>query len=117
MYPGTHALTNPDRPALIMTAVGDVVTYAELEDRSRRAANWLFDAGLRSGDVVGVLSDNNSWFFDIYRATQPSGLHLMPINCPQSPSEDDYVENSGAAALFVDVVNSRRHQKSTTRKN
>lgn len=44
MYPGTHALTNPDRPALIMTAVGDVVTYAELEDRSRRAANWLFDA-------------------------------------------------------------------------
>lgn len=44
MYPGTHALTNPDRPALIMAAVGDVVTYAELEDRSRRAANWLFDA-------------------------------------------------------------------------
>lgn len=62
MYPGTHALTNPDRPALIMTAVGDVVTYAELEDRSRRAANWLFDAGLRSGDVVGVLSDNNFCF-------------------------------------------------------
>lgn len=62
MYPGTHALTNPDRPALIMTAVGDVVTYAELEDRSRRAANWLFDAGVRSGDVVGVLSDNNFWF-------------------------------------------------------
>lgn len=42
----------------------------------------------------------------------------MPINCSQSPSEVDYVlENSGAAALFVDVVNSRRHQKSTTRKN
>lgn len=118
MYPGTHALTNPGRPALIMTEVGDVVTYAELADRSRRAANWLFDAGLRPGDVVGVLSDNNSWFFDIYWATQPSGLHLMPINCPQSPSEVDYVlENSGAAVLFVDAVNSRRHQKSTTRKN
>lgn len=54
MYPGTHALTNPDRPALIMTATGEIVTYAELEDRSRRAANWLFDAGLRPGDVVGV---------------------------------------------------------------
>lgn len=62
MYPGTHALTNPDRPALTMTAVGDVVTYADLADRSRRAANWLIDAGLRSGDVVGVLSDNDCWF-------------------------------------------------------
>lgn len=62
MYPGTHALTSPDRPALTMTAVDDVVTYAELEDRSRRAANWLIDAGLRSGDVVGVLSDNDCWF-------------------------------------------------------
>lgn len=71
MYPGTHALTNPDRPALIMAAAGDVVTYAELEDRSRRAANWLFDAGLPSGDVVGVLSDNNSWFFDIYWPLSP----------------------------------------------
>ncbi|WP_426426337.1 AMP-binding protein [Bradyrhizobium genosp. A] len=37
-----------------MTATGEIVTYAELEDRSRRAANWLFDAGLRPGDVVGV---------------------------------------------------------------
>jgi fatty-acyl-CoA synthase len=102
MYPGTHALTNPDRPALIMTATSEIVTYAELEDRSRRAANWLFDAGLRSGDVVSVLSDNSSWIFDIYWATQRSGLYLMPINYWLSPSEVDYMlENSGAAALFV----------------
>lgn len=102
MYPGTHALTNPDRAALIMTATGEIVTYAELEDRSRRAANWLFDAGLRSGDVVAVLSDNSSWIFDIYWATQRSGLYLMPISCRLSSSEVDYMlENSGAAALFV----------------
>lgn len=37
MYPGAYALTNPDRSALIMTATGEIVTYAELEDRSRRA--------------------------------------------------------------------------------
>ncbi|MCP3463145.1 acyl-CoA synthetase [Bradyrhizobium sp. CCGUVB23] len=102
MYPGTHALTNPDRPALIMTATGEVVTYAELEDRSRRVANWLFDAGLRPGDVVGVLSDNSSWIFDIYWATQRSGLYLMPINYRLSSDEVDYMlANSGAAALFV----------------
>ncbi|OAF20149.1 acyl-CoA synthetase [Bradyrhizobium neotropicale] len=102
MYPGTHALAHPDRPALIMTATGEVVTYAELEDRSRRVANWLFDAGLRPGDVVGVLSDNSAWIFDIYWATQRSGLYLMPINYRLSPDEVDYMlSNSGAAALFV----------------
>lgn len=102
MYPDTHALTNPDRPALIMTATGETVTYAELEDRSRRTANWLFDAGLRPGDVVGVLSDNSSWIFDIYWGTHRSGLYLMPINYRLSPSEVDYMlENSSAAALFV----------------
>ncbi|MFB6421463.1 MULTISPECIES: acyl-CoA synthetase [Bradyrhizobium] len=102
MYPGTHALTNPDRPALIMTATGEVVTYGDLEDRSRRIANWLSDAGLRVGDVVGLLSDNSSWVFEIYWATQRSGLYLMPINYRLSASEVDYMlENSGAAALFV----------------
>ncbi|WP_027527763.1 acyl-CoA synthetase [Bradyrhizobium sp. Ec3.3] len=102
MYPGTYALTNPDRPALVMTATGEVVTYAELEDRSRRVANWLFDGGLRPGDVVGVLSDNSSWIFDIYWATQRSGLYLVPINYRLSPDEVDYMlANSGAAALFV----------------
>lgn len=102
MYPGTHALTNPDRPALIMTATGEVVTYAELENRSRQVANWLFDAGLRPSDVVGVISDNSSWIFDIYWATQRSGLYLMPINYRLSSDEVDYMlANSGAAALFV----------------
>ncbi|WP_342723569.1 acyl-CoA synthetase [Bradyrhizobium sp. B097] len=102
MYPGTHALTNPNRPALIMTATGEVVTYVALENRSRRIANWLFDAGLRVGDVVGLLSDNSSWIFEIYWATQRSGLYLMPINYRLSASEVDYMlENSGAAALFV----------------
>lgn len=93
---------NPDHPALIMTATGEVVTYAELENWSRPAANWLFDAGLRSGDVVVVLSDNSSWILDIYRATQRSGLYLMPTNCRLDHGEVDYMlGNSGAAALFV----------------
>lgn len=51
---GTHALTNSDRPALIMTATGEIVTSAELENRSRCSANWLFDAG-STQEVENVL--------------------------------------------------------------
>jgi long-chain acyl-CoA synthetase len=102
MYPGIHALTHPDRPAVIMTGSGETVTYAELADRSLRLANWLHDAGLRRGDVVGLLSDNNPRVFDVYWATQRSGLYLMSINYRLSAGEIDYMlDNSGAAALFV----------------
>ena len=54
MYPGIHALTaSLIVAAIIMTGSGETVTYAELADRSLRLANWLHDAGLRRGDVVG----------------------------------------------------------------
>ncbi len=102
MYPGHHARIRPNRPALIMTGSGEVVTYADLEDRSVRLANWLYDAGLRRGDVVALISDNSSHVFDVYWATQRSGLYLVPINYRLSPDEVDYMlENSGAAALIV----------------
>lgn len=45
MYLGSHALTNPDRPALIMTATGEIVTYAELENRLD---------GLQTGSLMPV---------------------------------------------------------------
>ena len=32
MYPGTHAATAPDRPAVIMAGVEATVTYAELDE-------------------------------------------------------------------------------------
>ena len=53
----------PDKPALVMAGSGRTLTYAELDERSLRLAHVLHDAGLRSGDVVALLS-----------ATTPRGL-------------------------------------------
>jgi fatty-acyl-CoA synthase len=39
MYPATHALLKPEKPAIVMAATGQQVTYAEVEDRSLRLAN------------------------------------------------------------------------------
>ncbi len=61
MYPGIHAQTTPDKPAVIMAGPrfdGTVVTYAELEDRSRRLAQLWWAAGLRPGDHVAILAEN-----------------------------------------------------------
>lgn len=60
--------------------IGEIVTYSELEEHSRRVANWLYDAGLRPGDTVALMSDNSPRMFDTYWASQRSGLYLVPIN-------------------------------------
>ncbi len=102
MYPGIHALTTPDKPALIMAATGRQVTYAALEDRSLRIANWLRSQGFKRGDVIALLSDNDARTFDVYWAAQRCGLYLTAINVHLKRDEVRYIlENSGARALFL----------------
>ena len=102
MYPGIHAATHPDRAAVIMTGSGQTVTYAQLEDRSLRLANWFRQAGLRKGDVIALMSDNDARVFEVYWAAQRSGLYLTSINYRLRPDEVEYIlQNSGARALLV----------------
>lgn len=102
MYPGRHVATHPDRPAVIMTGSGQVVTYAQLEGRSLRLANWFRAAGLRRGDVVALLSDNDVRVFDVYWAAQRAGLYLTSINYRLRTDEVEYIlQNSGARAIVV----------------
>lgn len=102
MYPGKHASTTPDKPAIVMAATGQQVTYAQLEERSLRLANWLRDRGFKRGDTVAVLSDNDPRIFDVYWAAQRAGLYFTAVNYRLKPEEVLYIlENSGARAIFV----------------
>ena len=51
--PGAHVDTRGDAPAVIMANSGEVVTYRELDERSKRVAQLLSAAGLRPGDHIG----------------------------------------------------------------
>jgi long-chain acyl-CoA synthetase len=102
MYPGVHAVTTPDKPALIMAGSGEVLTYRELDERSLRLANALRAAGLSKGDVVAVLSDNNLHAYEVYWAGVRSGLYVCAVNSHLQPDEVAYIVNdSGASALVV----------------
>jgi long-chain acyl-CoA synthetase len=102
MYPGKYAATDPGRVAAVLAETGEVLTYGELEDRSVRLAHVLHDAGLRPGDVLAVLTDNNLTAFEVYWAAMRSGLYLTAINHHLSPDEVAYIiEDSDAAALIV----------------
>ncbi|WP_395659299.1 acyl-CoA synthetase [Nocardioides sp.] len=102
MYPGTWAQQTPDKPALVMAGSGRTLTYRELDERSLRLAHVLQDAGLATGDVVALLSDNRPEAYEVYWAALRSGLYVTAVNHNLSADEVSYiVRDCGAKALVV----------------
>jgi fatty-acyl-CoA synthase len=110
MTPSWHAAHTPDAPAIIMASTGETVTYADLEDRSSRVAKALRTRGLRAGDHIAIVMENNRPFLEVAWAAQRSELYFTAINSHLRPSEVQYVlDDSGAVALvssaaMADVV-------------
>jgi fatty-acyl-CoA synthase len=102
VYPGTHAQTHPDRPAVIAAETGEVLTYRDLDDASMRLAQLLYQDGLRPGAHIAFLSTNRLEVFGIYWAALRSGLYVTAINHHLSPDEVAYiVGDCGAEVLIV----------------
>src|SRR5579859_7584931 len=102
MYPGTYAAQTPDRIAAVMAGTGETVSYGELERRSAQLARVLNQAGLRPGDVVALLTENNLRALEVYWAALRSGLYITAVNYRLKPDEVAYiVSDSDAAALVV----------------
>ncbi len=101
MYPGKHAQDHPDKAAVIMAASGEVITYQQLEDRSNRLAQRLWAAGLRPGDGVALLMENNPRYFEIFWAALRSGLYFTTINRYLTADEAAYIVNDAGAKAFI----------------
>ncbi|GAA2862084.1 acyl-CoA synthetase [Pseudonocardia halophobica] len=102
MYPGTYAAEAPQTVAALLADTGEVLTYGELEERSARLAHVLYDAGLRKGDTVALLTENNLRAFEVYWAALRSGLYITAVNHNLAPAEVAYIVNdSGATALIA----------------
>ncbi|GAA3396917.1 acyl-CoA synthetase [Cryptosporangium minutisporangium] len=102
MYPGAYVASTPDKPAVVMEDDSEILTYAQLEERSTRLANAFAAAGLRPGDVVALLCENSPRVFEVYWACLRSGLYLTAVNWHLAKPEVAYIlRNSDAAALVV----------------
>ncbi|WP_440712330.1 acyl-CoA synthetase [Gordonia sp. FQ] len=102
MYPGSHLPEFADKPALIRASTGETVTYAELMDSSTRIANHLRDLGLRPGDTIAIVSENDLRVLSAYWAAVRSGMYVTAINCHLTAGEVDVIlEDCGAGALFA----------------
>src|SRR3954471_22092871 len=90
------------KPAVVMYPTGTVVTFDELESRANRLAHYFRARGLREGDVVAILMENNEHLHAVMWAARRSGLYYAPINTHLTPAEAAYiVDNSGAKAVIA----------------
>jgi fatty-acyl-CoA synthase len=102
MYVGEYALKAPNRPAFVHAGSGATITYRELDERSRRLASLLRARGLRRGDHIALLMENNLRYMEVVWAAVRSGLYVTAINRYLTPDEAAYIVNdSGAEALVT----------------
>jgi long-chain acyl-CoA synthetase len=90
----------PDSPAV---RLGDqVLTYAELDERSARLAALLLEKGLQPGDRVGVMLPNVLEFPIAYYGVLRAGAVVVPMNVLLKRREIAfYLEDSGAKLLLA----------------
>jgi len=102
-------LPNPDKPAVIVAGSSATLTYQQLEERSLRLARHLFDSGLRRGDHVALITDNDPKAFEVYWAALRSGLYITAVNRHLAP-DDMRVAIHAAAPCPVETL---RHSNTT----
>jgi long-chain acyl-CoA synthetase len=101
MHPRIHAVSQPDALALIMAGSGETISYAALEVRANRGAHALRALDIQIGDTVAMACDNRPEFFDLFWATQRSGITLVPMSTRLKPDEIAYIANDSGAKLLL----------------
>jgi len=100
-YPGVHAVTQPDKPAIIMAGTGEVQTYRELDERSNQLAHLLRAQGLQRGDHVALFMENQIRYMEIVWACFRSGLYITAINSFLTAEEVAYIVDDCDAEVVI----------------
>ncbi len=107
MYPGTHAATTPDRPAVIMAATGQVITYGELDAAANRVAQLFRSHGLGVGDHVAFCLENHPRFYELAWGSAYAGLYYTAMSSRLTEEEAAYIVNDCGARAFITTAYKR----------
>ena len=89
------------KPAIIMYPSNTVISFDELEARANRLAHYFRSHGLKEGDAVAILMENNEHMHAVMWAARRCGLYYVPINTHLAAAEAAYIiDNSGAKAII-----------------
>jgi acyl-CoA synthetase (AMP-forming)/AMP-acid ligase II len=81
------AATRPDKTAIVMAGSGNRVTYGELNARPIQLARLLAARGLRRGDTVALLAENEARYLEVNWAAMRSRLYFTAVNWHRAPGE------------------------------
>jgi len=101
MHIRDFAKSAPDKPAYIMAGTGEVVTYRQLDQRTNQTAHYFRSLGLKAGDHIAFLMENNARFFEICWAAQRAGLYYTAVSSRLTAEEAAYIINDCGAELFI----------------
>ncbi|HEV7965298.1 MAG TPA: AMP-binding protein, partial [Actinoplanes sp.] len=88
----------PDRPAVRLDDT--ILTYADLDDRSARAATWLIARGVRPGDRIAIMLPNAPEFAILYYGVLRAGAVVVPMNPLLKAREVAYYLGDSQAGLI-----------------
>jgi fatty-acyl-CoA synthase len=88
-----RARLTPDREALLMLPAGRRYTYAALNARANRLANWMRALGVEKGDRVSILAHNGIEYIDLFYGLAKIGAILAPLNWRLVARELVYIVN------------------------
>lgn len=101
MHPYHHAAATPDKAAVIVAETGAIVTYAEMDAASNRAAHLFRAYGLKPGDRIALFCENTPDWYGIAWGAQRSGLLFVAISSQATASEVDYILTDSAAKMLI----------------
>src|SRR5260370_24939131 len=93
--------TGANKPAAILHPSGTVITFDDLEARANRLAHRFRKAGLREGDTVAILMENNEHIHAVMWAGRRSGLYYVPINTHLTRADAAYIIHNSSARPII----------------
>src|SRR5713101_4526520 len=101
MYPGNQARPRADQAAFIMAQSGEAVTYAELEARTNRLAQFLRSRGLKRLDHYSSFMENNARYIECCGSGERSGMYFTCINSFLTADELAYIVNNSESKVMI----------------
>lgn len=101
MYPGIHAASSPNRPAIIQAETGEITTYGELHNRAIQLSHVLRAAGMMPGDHIAICLENNPRYLEIIWGCHYGGLVYTACSSRLTREELIYIINDCGAKGFI----------------
>ncbi|MEQ8703917.1 MAG: long-chain fatty acid--CoA ligase [Phaeodactylibacter sp.] len=96
------ALYSPNKVAVREAETGRVLTYGQLDRLSDALCAYLQEQyGIKMGDHIALLAENNLEYIALFAAMQRMGFVLVPLNYRLAAAEIDYLLQDAAPKLII----------------